>query len=237
MKTSENKRALLMCWGVELIAVGALLFAGCETGGGGMTISAADCVRAEKLRVAEIRAEANLPGPSDADEQRIATTMTSRNEQEQHELAEYAKFQFEQKLELAEASGPRIYTSSQEEADGVSLGQINPERHRNTFALDGHASRYGRGQSGSDRAGVPDRFYVRNIQENSADQLVSDSADRERQGNANGAGGAPFGAPVPGKPGYVTSPTPATSGYIDVRGYQPGSTVIDPYTGRVMRIP
>ena len=47
---------------------------------------------------------------------------------------------------------------------------------------------------------------------------------------------APFGIPVPGKKGLVTSPFSPDS-YIDVRAFPPGSEVKDPYTGKVFRVP
>ena len=39
-----------------------------------------------------------------------------------------------------------------------------------------------------------------------------------------------YGIPVPGRPGYVSSPFVPNSGLIDVRGYPPGTEVKDPYT-------
>src|SRR5437879_3510719 len=33
----------------------------------------------------------------------------------------------------------------------------------------------------------------------------------------------PYGTPVPGKPGFVTSPHAPYSGYVDVRGFPPGT--------------
>lgn len=48
----------------------------------------------------------------------------------------------------------------------------------------------------------------------------------------------PKGIPVPGKPGFVTSPyTKPDQGYVDVRGYPPGMEVTDPYTGGVFLVP
>ena len=43
----------------------------------------------------------------------------------------------------------------------------------------------------------------------------------------------PYGTPVPGKQGFVTSPFSPNSGYVDVRGFAPGTPVKDPYTGKV----
>ena len=43
----------------------------------------------------------------------------------------------------------------------------------------------------------------------------------------------PYGTPVPGKPGLVTSPFSPDSGYVDVTGFPPGSAVEHPYTGKI----
>ena len=47
----------------------------------------------------------------------------------------------------------------------------------------------------------------------------------------------PHGAPVPGKPGLVTSPFAPDSGYVDVTGFPPGTAVEDPYTGKIFLTP
>ena len=47
----------------------------------------------------------------------------------------------------------------------------------------------------------------------------------------------PYGTPVAGKPGLVTSPYSPSSGYIDVRGFTPGTPVKDPYTGKIFLTP
>jgi hypothetical protein len=58
----------------------------------------------------------------------------------------------------------------------------------------------------------------------------------------NGAPGTakhdyPYAQPVPGKPGFVTSPYAPYSGYVDVRGFPPGTEVKDPYTQKVFLVP
>jgi hypothetical protein len=47
----------------------------------------------------------------------------------------------------------------------------------------------------------------------------------------------PYGTPVPGKPGFVTSPHSPTAGYVDVKGFPPGSEVKDPYSGKIFLVP
>jgi hypothetical protein len=47
----------------------------------------------------------------------------------------------------------------------------------------------------------------------------------------------PYGTPVPGKPGWVTSPFAPDSGYVDVTGFPPGTEVEDPYTGKIFLTP
>jgi hypothetical protein len=53
----------------------------------------------------------------------------------------------------------------------------------------------------------------------------------------NRKGDLPYGIPVPGKQGLVTSPFSPESGYIDVRSFAPGTEVRDPYTGKIFLTP
>ena len=50
--------------------------------------------------------------------------------------------------------------------------------------------------------------------------------------------GLPYGIPVPGRKGMVTSPyTPDEGKYVDVTGFASGSVVKDPYTGKFFLVP
>jgi hypothetical protein len=50
-------------------------------------------------------------------------------------------------------------------------------------------------------------------------------------------GDMPYGIPVPGHKGMVTSPYSPEGNYIDVSAFPPGSAVRDPYTGKVFLVP
>jgi len=50
--------------------------------------------------------------------------------------------------------------------------------------------------------------------------------------------GLPYGIPVPGRQGMVTSPyTPDQGKYVDVTGFASGSIAKDPYTGKLFLVP
>ena len=50
-------------------------------------------------------------------------------------------------------------------------------------------------------------------------------------------GDMPYGIPVPGRKGMVTSPYLPEESYIDVSAFPSGSAVKDPYTGKIFRVP
>ena len=47
----------------------------------------------------------------------------------------------------------------------------------------------------------------------------------------------PYGTPVPGKPGFVTSPHSQNAGYVFVRGIPPRSEVMARYSGKIFLVP
>jgi hypothetical protein len=47
----------------------------------------------------------------------------------------------------------------------------------------------------------------------------------------------PYGTPVAGKAGFVTSPYAPYAGYVDVRGFPPNTEVKDPYSGKIFLVP
>ncbi|MCX6854541.1 MAG: hypothetical protein NTV80_06505 [Verrucomicrobia bacterium] len=47
----------------------------------------------------------------------------------------------------------------------------------------------------------------------------------------------PYGAPVNGRPGMVTSPFAQKQQLVDVTGLAPGDTVKDPYSGKLFKVP
>ena len=47
----------------------------------------------------------------------------------------------------------------------------------------------------------------------------------------------PYGKPVPGHPGFVYSPYLTEAVYVDVKGYESGTQVKDPWTGNIFLVP
>jgi hypothetical protein len=62
-------------------------------------------------------------------------------------------------------------------------------------------------------------------------------AAKASSGTKQGKTDLPYGTPVPGKQGFVTSPFAPESGYVDVRSFPPGTEVNDPYSGKIFLTP
>ena len=74
-----------------------------------------------------------------------------------------------------------------------------------------------------------------------SDAVAKPPSDRNTRSASRATGkkqeGLAYGKPVPGKTGLVTSPYSPDKGYIDVRGFAPGTPVKDPYTGKIFLTP
>jgi hypothetical protein len=214
-----------------------------------------------KLR-AELRAEANDPGIPRADARRMMVVLNQQRRKDDQGLAAYEKFKTDQQIALAQASAPRITINTGGEGvpdlntltakymHGSRYGKSSSRNVLVDYTPSDSFNKYrvtdqsflNQNTAHAVAKAAPASFYRRQLLERSADQLVQRSAEAIR--NAAAADqttstdtGEPFADPVPGKPGYATSPPTRTIGQIDIRGYAPGSRVLDPYTGQVIRVP
>lgn len=86
----------------------------------------------------------------------------------------------------------------------------------------------------------PDEREVQNAPATTVNGPPNDHNIRSaRRGTASHTGkiNLPYGTPVPGRQGFVTSPFAPDSGYVDVRGVPPGTEVKDPYSGKSFLAP
>jgi hypothetical protein len=204
-----------------------LVSCACEDHSHTKVITGQSILEDERRQAAELRAENNGPEIAPRDYKRMMLCLASKREREQKELAQYAQFQLNQKIALAQASSPKLLiTSSDIPSNYRQVDFSRSSRGTSSFA-------------GVARSGVsyPARFYKRQIQEDSATQAEAALTQQQQlQQQQQTDPDAPYGVPVPGRPGFVTMP-PKMGGYIDVRGYAPGSFVMDPWTRTIIRVP
>ncbi|GEM_PF-3570740 len=242
-------------------AVGLTVLLAATANGGQKIMQPGELIAQEKRYQAELRAEANAPGPAPADARRMAIVLGKRRIAEDHQIAEYEKFKMAQQIALAQAQAPSIvvnnYTSSME---GRMATAQNQSTHANRYMKAAFVqepesenaremplqTRRTRGQPLSEKK-YPDRFYRTQVLDNSIDRMISRvdaiSAQVDDHTFLNGESPAsrqpesPFAVPVRGQPGYVMSPYSRSSELIDVRGYESGTEVREPTTGRLIRVP
>jgi len=190
---------------------------------------------------AELMVERNGPRIASGDYRRLEAAVAFKREKEQLELAEYARFQMQQKIALAQASSPRMVITKGDEVpsdyrqveytNGMDHRDLSYSRKQGFVGAAYSAMRKARDQN------YPARFYVRQLQEDSAAQAqMQEQQNQLTPGQEINPDDVPYAIPVPGRPGYVTMP-PKIGGYIDVRGYAPGSMVMDPWTKTIIRVP
>jgi len=203
-------------------------------------ITAAQAAEIERIRYkAELRREANWSGLTRKEIFRVRAVLAARKARADREAALYEQFKFQQKLALAEASAPKtyVYLNGQPPANGdfSSLSQ-QIERAPGVTYSKPRTQTYAPAQTS--KTIYPDRFYRRAGTEDGLDrQDIRLDIQQSREDAEALLNMAPFGVPTPGRPGYMTSPPQNFRGFIDVRDYSPGTTVIDPYTGQRVRVP
>ena len=202
-------------------------------------ITAAQADEIERVRYhAELRREANWSGLTRKEIAKVKAVLVARKARADREAALYEQFKFQQKLALAEASAPKtyIYMNGQPPAGGEMSMTPGGEQFPGVTYSKPRMQPYA--PTRSSKTIYPDRFYRRAGTEEGLDrQDVRLDLQQSREDAEALLEMAPFGVPTPGRPGYMTSPPQRFKGYIDVRDYSPGTTVVDPYTGQHVRVP
>lgn len=188
-----------------------------------------------------LRAEANATYLTPRECRLVAAALAARKARAEAELAARERLRLEKRLAAAAAAerargagpGEQARVGAAGAADGGTMSASEPAVRPVISFVAPVPQGVGEG------APAPGHFAPLPPHRMEAD--AGRSGPREGSGVSLDArpliGTAPFGVPIPGRSGYVTSPPQLPAGVIDVRGYRPGEEVVDPYTGQLIRVP
>ena len=101
-----------------------------------------------------------------------------------------------------------------------------------------HATRRSASQAAPAAAPTPPVAVAKSLQPPKEEESISTGQSVSAADLEKAKAGLPYGIPIPGRRGMVTSPyTPDEGKYVDVTGFASGSIVKDPYTGKLFLVP
>ena len=180
-----------------------------------------------QLNRASLRAEANASYLTRTEHRRLKSAQIAIREREDAEIAAYEQFKFEQQLALAEAAAPKTYiiNAAPPNAESAEISPMNTQARKAALRKSTYIPR----SAGDIRDNTtipryfsrayPNRFYRKQAQERSADQLIE---RLQRQDEINSRQQTLLNTP---------------NGFIDVSKHRSGDIARDPYTGETFRVP